>query len=354
MYAFMMNFIPVAGLIIGTALICFTLLSAVRALVLPRSAPDLIFSEVFRGIRRIFDLLLSHSEDYTKRDQVMAYFAPISLIMLLPVWMTLLTLGYTMLFATLDSVSVYQAFRISVSSLLTLGYAYSESFVSTALEFSAATFGLMLIALLIAYLPSMYSAFSRREAAVKLLEVRAGNPPSAEEMIARYHRIHGLEQLGDEWAAWEIWFTELEESHTSLSALVFFRSPQPGHSWVTTATTILDAAALTLAAINMAFDARAALCIRAGYLALRGIGISFRIPFSPDPHYPDDPISVTWEEFNSALDKLERIGVPLKNDRQQAYIDFAGWRVNYDHLIPELVKLTMAPAAPWTGERPYR
>jgi len=349
-----MIILQVSALILGTALIGITLLSAVKTLVLPRSAPDKIFSGVFRGIRWFFDLLVSQSKDYTKRDRVMAYFAPVSLFMLLPVWMILLTMGFTAVFWVLDSVPVYQAFRISTSSLLTLGYASQESLVSTVLEFSAATFGLMLIALLIAYLPSMYSAFSRREAAVKLLEVRAGNPPSAEEMIARYHRIHGLEQLGEQWATWELWFTELEESHTSLSALVFFRSPQPGNSWVTTAITILDAAALTLAAIDMPNDARAALCIRAGYLALRGIGESFRLPYPSDPHYPDDPIAVSWEEFNTALDALERIGVPLKEDRQHAYQDFAGWRVNYDRLIPGLVELTMAPSAPWTGERTYR
>lgn len=348
-----MIILQVGALILGSTLIVITLLSAVRALVLPRSAPDLIFIGVFRGIRWGFDLLISRTKDYAKRDRLMAYFAPISLIMLVPVWMVLLTLGYTGVFWVLDNVPVYQAFRISVSSLLTLGYASHESVISTVLEFSAATAGLMLIALLIAYLPSMYSAFSRREAAVKLLEVRAGNPPSAEEMIARYHRIHGLEQLGDQWTSWELWFTELEESHTALSALVFFRSPQTGHSWVTTAITILDAAAFTLAAIETPFDARAALCIRAGYLALRGIGDSFRLPYPIDPHYPDDPISVSWEEFDSALDTLERIGVPLKDNRRQAYQDFAGWRVNYDRFIPELVELTMAPAAPWTGERPY-
>ena len=39
------------------------------------------------------------------------------------------------------------------------------------------------------------SAFARRELAVTLLEVRAGSPPSAVEMIARFHRISGFEKL---------------------------------------------------------------------------------------------------------------------------------------------------------------
>ena len=52
-----------------------------------------------------------------------------------------------------------------------------------------------MVALIIAYLPTMYSAFSRREAAVTLLDVRAGKPPSAVQMILRYHRNHGLDSL---------------------------------------------------------------------------------------------------------------------------------------------------------------
>jgi hypothetical protein len=73
-----------------------------------------------------------------------------------------------------------------------------------------------------------------------MLAVRAGEPPSAEELILRYHRIHGLEQLGDLWKNWETWFVDINESHTSLAALVHFRSPKPGHSWVTAAGAVLD------------------------------------------------------------------------------------------------------------------
>ena len=63
----------------------------------------------------------------------------------------------------------------------------------------------ILVAVLIAYLPTMYAAFSRRETAVTLLEVRANTPPSAVEMILRFNRIHGLEHLTEQWAAWETW-----------------------------------------------------------------------------------------------------------------------------------------------------
>ncbi len=88
-----------------------------------------------------------------------------------------------------------EAFWESGSSLLTLGFAPVNDLPQTILAFSEATIGLILVAVLIAYLPTMYAAFSRRETAVTMLEVRADNPPSAVEMILRFNRIHGLDRL---------------------------------------------------------------------------------------------------------------------------------------------------------------
>src|SRR3972149_2496517 len=71
-------------------------------------------------------------------------------------------------------------------------------------------------------------------------------------------------------------------------------------------------------------------------------------PHAPDPK-PTDPISITREQFDYTLRILEEEGVPLKPDRDQAWRDFAGWRVNYDAVLLALAKLTMAPPAPWSS-----
>jgi hypothetical protein len=134
---------------------------------------------------------------------------------------------------------------------------------------------------------------------------------------------------------------------------VFFRSPQPEHSWITAAGSILDCASLRLSVIERPFDADAAYCIRAGYLALQRIAAFFRIPFDPTPQ-PTDVISVTRDEFDDACDELARQGLPLKDDRDQAWRDWAGWRVNYDRPLVALAGLTMAPFAPWSSDRSIR
>jgi hypothetical protein len=122
--------------------------------------------------------------------------------------------------------NLFTVFHLSDSSLFTLGLDTSLTFWDSILIFSEAMLGLILVALLIAYLPTMYYAFSRREQAVNLLGVRAGTPPSALEMLMRFHRNHGLENLADFWKNWEAWFADIEESHTTLPALTFFRSPR--------------------------------------------------------------------------------------------------------------------------------
>jgi hypothetical protein len=337
--------------IVGAAITSVAVFSAVQTFVLPRSANDPITRLVFINMRRLFDLLSRRASSYTARDRIMALYAPFGVLALLPTWLFLVLLGYTAMFWASGVESWYQAFKVSGSSLLTLGFATADRFGQALLEYSEATIGLMLVALLISYLPSMYSAFSRREAAVTLLEVRAGNPPSAVEMIKRFHRIHGLDRLGEQWQAWESWFAEVEESHTSLAALVFFRSPRSDRSWVTAAGAVLDTASLARSALDIPADPRADLCIRAGFLMLRSIADFFRFPYHPDPHYPAQPISISRAEFEAACAELAEQGVPLKEDRDQAWRDFAGWRVNYDETLLALARFTMAPPSPWTGER---
>jgi len=345
-----MIFLRILIFLAGAWLVIVTLASAVRTFVLPRSAPDRITQSIFLAVRFFFGFPLKKATSYLVRDRILAWYAPIGLLMLVPGWNLLILLGYAGMYYGASDLDAYSAFHKSGSALFTLGFDAVSGWGLSLLSFSEAMLGLVLIALLIAYLPTIYSAFSRREAAVTLLEVRAGNPPSAEQMLLRYHRIHGFERLTDEWVRWETWFADIQESHTSLAALVFFRSPQPEHSWVTAAGAVLDAASISLAALDKPNDPQAALCIRGGYLALRAIADYFNIAYDPAPK-PGDPISVRREEFDALLDNLASENVALKPDRDQAWIDFTGWRVNYDAVLIGLAGLTSAPKAPWSSDR---
>jgi hypothetical protein len=349
-----MILLRLAAFVAGVLLVSLAVISALRTFVLPRSSRDPITRRVFLSLRRLLELRLRRTQHYPTRDRTMALYAPTGLLLLPLVWLALVALGFTGIYWALGVATLTEAFLLSGSSLLTLGFVAPPGVGLSALAFFEAAIGLILIALLIAYLPTMYTAFSRRERAVTLLEVRAGSPPSAIEMLQRYQRLGRLDRLLDVWIEWEQWFAEIEESHTSLAMLVFFRSPNPSRSWITASGAVLDAASLTASVLDTPRDAQVDLCIRAGYLALREVAAFFRIRFDPDPR-SDDPISISRDEFERACDSLAEGGLPLKADRDQAWRDFTGWRVNYDTVLLDLARLTMAPPdVPWSTDRTGR
>ena len=339
--------------IAGVVAVVATFGSAVRTVVIPRGIPARLSRFVFFQMRRLFRLRARPKAPYEKRDRIMALYGPVSLLVLLVTWLSLALTGYTAMYWGLGGRSVQEAFVLSGSSILTLGFEPPTDMPTTVLVFSEGAVGLILLALLITYLPTIYGVFSRRENLVAAMEVRAGSPPTGVEILQRAWRVDRLEALGRLWERAEAWFLELQETHTSFPAVVFFRSPLPEHSWVTSSGAVLDAASLLLSVVDRPPDPRAAYCIRAGYLALRRIGSFFRIPFDPHPN-PDDPISIERNEFDDACKALARQGVPLKVDRDQAWLDFSGWRVNYDTVLVALAGLTMAPYAPWSSDRSIR
>jgi hypothetical protein len=340
----------VLAVVAGVALVVATIASAIKTVILPRGAVSYITRVVYLSVRRVFMLVARPSVSFERRDRILALYAPVALVGTLIAWLVLVGAGYTLIFWGVDHIPWWKAFEVSGSSLLTLGTAPVDGVASNALVFTEAAIGLFLLALLITYLPSIYTAFSRREQGVTSLAVRAGEPPSGITMMQRYWRLERMPLLHDVWNEWERWFVELEETHTSMPTLVFFRSPQLNHSWPTAAGAVLDGAALAGSIVDIPHDVQADFCLRAGYLCLRRICDYFSIPYDPAPE-PDDPISITREEWDEAVEQLVEVGVPVKADRDRAWRDFSGWRVNYDTTLLALANITSAPYAPWSSDR---
>ncbi|MBK5265914.1 MAG: hypothetical protein JJE47_00625 [Acidimicrobiia bacterium] len=335
---------------LGLVLVAATLISAVRTVVLARAAQSWLTGMLFGASGKFFRLLANERRSFEARDRVMALFAPITLVLLPVVWVIVVGTGYTAMFKAIGATTWTEAFRVSGSSLLTLGFAPVETNLEHVVAFSEAILGLGLVALLITFLPSIYSSFARREAMVTLMEVRGGTPPSATQFLLRFHRIGWIDHLDQEWAAWEQWFAEVQEAHTTFPALNFLRSPQMDLSWITAAGVALDAAALAQTSLVREPSPAGPVVIRAGFITLRRIADVFGIVYDPDPQY-GDPIALTFAEFDEALDVLAEDGIAVVDDRQQAWRDFSGWRVNYEAVLLEIAELIMAPYAPWVSDR---
>jgi hypothetical protein len=338
---------------LGVAVLVLVFDSAIRTFMLPRGASVLTTRVVFIGLRLVFDRIAALTNTYEGRDRVMALYGPIGLLVLPTTWLVMTLGAFTVMFHALGVRGFQDAFETSGSSLFTLGYSRPPDLATRALSYGEAAIGLALLALLIAYLPTIYAAFSRREALIAQLAVRGEEPLTGVNLLIRSHRMDRFHLLDDVWLAWQRWFAELEETHTSLAVLTFFRSPRPQRSWITSAGAVLDGASLVLSSIDQPFQPEAGACIRGGTFALRAVAEIFDIPFDADP-LPTDPISIAKDEFFEAYTQLAAIGLPVKADREQAWRDFRGWRVNYDAPLLGIAGLVMAPYAPWSSDRSLR
>lgn len=337
--------------LVGAVVVIRTLLSAVRTVVVPRSEYSWLTRAHFVTLRRLLRPFTRASRPFVRRDRVMALYAPLGLLMLPGVWLVLIIAGFSAIFWGCGVEPLGEAFVLSGSSITTLGFARPEGRWLTSIAVAEAAIGLGIVGLMISYLPSIYGAFSRREALVGMLEVRAGLPPSPAELFTRYNRIGRLDHLTDDvFQPWEEWFIDIEESHTSHPALVFFRSPHPERSWITAAGVVLDSAALHVSLIDVPHDARADLMLRSGFMTLRRIADYFDITYNPRPK-PDDPISITRREFDIAVVELRVTGIALKPDVDKAWADFSGWRVNYDSVLVQIAHMVMAPPGRWSTDR---
>ncbi len=335
----------------GAYLVGSTFMSAVRTVVLPRAGSQRLTRLVFISMRYIFEFRAHPNRAFEDRDRILQLWAPLALIMLPFMWIFATIIGFTGIQWAISGDTLRDALLRSGSSQLTLGVTFKGALPNALASFVQASIGLILSALLISYLPSIYGAYQRRETLVGLLESRAGMPPSAFQTLVRYQRVGFIDEIDtDLFEKWEQWFVEMEESHMSFAALVFFRSPRPERSWITAAGCVLDTASILLSCVDRPFSGRTALCLRSGFLSLRRLSDYFSIPHNPDPS-SSDSISVTRQEFDLMCEELLTAGLPLKTNRDQMWADFQGWRVNYDETLVGLAKLIVAPPGVWSSDR---
>ena len=341
--------------LVGLFIVVQTFMSAVKTVVVPRAGTALITRGVFRTVRLTIDVLVPKKASFETKDRWYSIHAPVAFLLLPVAWLISCGIGFGCVYWSLSVEhgvgALRSSFLTSGSSMLTLGVFFQRDLPSASLEFAQATLGLILVAMLISYLPTIYGAFSRRETLVAMLESRAGTPPSPFEALTRFQAIGAMDRLDEDlFTRWEPWFAEVEESHLSFPGLVFFRSPHMERSWITAAGTVLDLAALRISVVDLPNTGRAALCLRQGYLALRRIANYFEIENPQNPS-PTDPISVTRREFDLMLVELRAAGVALKADEERAWTDFVGWRVNYDASLVGMCKLIHAPPGRWSSDR---
>ena len=332
----------------GGWLVITTVSGAIRSFVLPRNESVRLNVFVFAGVRALFDFAARRANNYAHRDRILAHYAPVGLVALPIGWLALVGIGYTGIYWALGVEGFTKSYELSGSSLLTLGTTSEGGFAINVFSYSEATLGLLLLTLLISYIPTIYQAFSRRELVVAQLELRAGVPATPHGLVQWLGHDHDFLNDDDQWLAWEQWLVELDESHTSLPVLAFFRSPQAGRSWVLAAGLILDAANLIFSALDVPRSRQVELTFTAGVLTLNRIHRFFDRKSGTEPAELRTPEEMEATipgraEFAEAWQALRAAGLPLRPDEELAWQHYSERRVRYEPSLKFLGALLMTP-----------
>lgn len=346
-----MTVLHLAGFVAGLVVALTAAGNIVRALVVPRASLMTFTKAADYIVDRLFYALVSPIRSYEGKDRVLAAQGAALLLFQLAVWLGAFELAYALMLWPWAG-SLGGSFEQAGSSMFTLGIVYTHRPGPTAIDLVAGATGVVVVAMQIAYLPSLYGAFNRRETEVTLLGARAGTPAWGPELLlrTRYGVAVRSDDLPELYLAWERWAADVAESHANYPVLVRFRSPRPLSSWLVSLLAIMDSAAMLLALNPGRERIEPRRALRMGFTAMAEIARALGVPVERDPD-PDAEIALSFEEFASAVGQLSEVGFPMERDAAQAWPHFKGWRVNYENMAYALAYRIDAVPAPWSGPR---
>jgi len=351
--------------IAGAVIILSVLLDAFETVVLPRRVQRnfRITSWFYRNTWRPWARLASRIKSQTRREAMLGYFGPLSLIALLGLWAGGLIFGFALLEygsgAHLYSQNLPITFPVllysSGETFFTLGYGDLTpiSPFSRALAVVEAGMGFAFLGVVIGYLPTIYNAFSRREIEISLLDARAGSPPSAAELLTRAvdgSDVHSLDPgiLDRLFHDWERWAAEVLESHLSYPVLSFYRSQHSNQSWLGALTVILDATALVMSGIEGVSSEQARRTFKMARHAVVDLAQVVRAYYAPNT-----PERLTPEDLAELRAQLAQKGLRLRQG-PEADQKLADLRALYEPYVHGIARNLLIPLPPWIRHDPIK
>jgi hypothetical protein len=291
-----------------------------------------------------------------RRENLLSVYGPLSILSLFISWVSGLIVGFGLLHWALGTPLQPDAERsalgsylyLSGSTFFTLGYGdvtASSSFghFLTVVE-SGVGFGFM--ALIIGYLPVLYTAFSRREVTISMLDARAGSPPTAGQILLRLAQARHVEAASPFLAEWERWAAEVLESHLSFPVLSYYRSQHDNQSWLAALTAILDSCAFLLAGIKGIDTYQAQLTFAMARHAVVDLALVFSVP----------PLAPETDRLGPELlarlrGSLAEAGLKLR-DGPAVDAHLAKLRATYEPFVNALARRFFFLLPPFVPEKP--
>ena len=254
-------------------------------------------------------------------DMVLNYFGPLWMLGLISFWASLLIVSFAFIgwgagsryhVAVGAPPSFFWDLYGSGTTLFTLGMGdiYPVSTAARVIAVAEAGVGLGLLALVIGYVPVLYSAFSRREVMVSLLDAPAGSPPTGMELVRRNFDGTDPAPLVGVLSDFERWGAELLEVYLSYPVLMYYRSQHDRQSWLAALVAVADACAMLIAAQDPRFQRQA----RFTFALLRHLLVDVTPYMQIEPHAPHEP-RVEHGGFEVISGQLTELGIQI-GDRE--------------------------------------
>lgn len=345
--------IAVLAALAGVALLLIVLQDAFEVMLLPRRVQrNLRFMRLyFRAIWAVWSGLAARLPAGARRERFLSVFGALSMVLLFAIWASTLILAFALIEWSLQapggtpSALPEQAYMSGVT-FFTLGY--GDVVPHTAggrlvAVFEAGT-GIGFIAVVIGYLPVLYQLFSRREAHVIQLDGRAGSPPTAGTMLARHAEADGLDKLDELLREWEVWGSELLESHLSYPMLAYYRSQHDNQSWLAAMACVMDTCALVLVGV----EAIRPLQARMTFTMARQVVVEMARSFHIQPSRYDGGNRLDAAAYARLMAVFEQSGVGWAGG-PQAEETLAALRATYEPLLDGLCRYLLLPLPAWTA-----
>jgi Ion channel len=343
----------VVAIIAGVVIVLSVLLDAFETVVLPRRVRRQfrITSWFYRTTWRRWARLTAHIKSQNRRESFFGYFGPLSLIVLLGLWACGLIFGFALLQYGSGEHLVTGNLKINFRLLLyhsgetffTLGYGdiTPATGLSRLLSVAEAGLGFGFLGVVIGYLPTIYSAFSRREIEISLLDARAGSPPSATELLTRAASSPDQRTLDQLFRDWERWAAEVLESHLSYPVLSFYRSQHSNQSWLGALTVVLDATALVIAGIDGVSNEQARWTFKMARHAV--VDLAQVVNARHDPNAPE---RLSAEDLALIRAQLAEKGLRLRTDAE-AESKLTQLRMQYEPYTIAIARNLYISLPPW-------
>lgn len=318
--------------IVGVALSLWILWETFETIVLPRTVNrKLRLTKVFYVRSWLAVRWIAKRLRGSRREAFLFIYGPMSLLALIGVWILLLMLGFAMIHDGLGTpmsgsvgpVDFLTYLYHSGVTLFTLGYGDVTPIggIGRFVAVTEAGVGFGFLAVVISYLPVLYQSYAKREAFITLLDSRAGSPPTSCELLSRYGGADDVHSISALLAGWEIWISELLESHLSYPVLVFYRSQHERQSWISALGAILDTCAIASLGVyhgekwQKQLGRQAQLTFAMARHAIVDLSYVINVPIEP---WDEDRL--TEEQWKTLTKKLGSSGVTLcefQNSREE-------------------------------------